>query len=153
MPADKHPVKSVKPDYEKRIVNTLRQLMQKLDAHSRKLFNDYDVTIPQVMCMDELLERGSVTVTALANAIHLSPSTTVGIIDRLEKKNLVKRVRDRVDRRSVFVEITEKGRAFIITEPHLIHNKIHVNLRSISHEEQVQIANALELLLFIMNKQ
>lgn len=152
MPPEKTIAKSVKPDYEKRIVRALRQLMQKLDAHSRKLFNDYDVTIPQVMCVDELHEKGTMTVTTLANAIHLSPSTTVGIIDRLEKKNLVKRVRDKMDRRSVFVEITDKGREFVQTEPHLVHNKMHSNIKNIPDHEQVQIANSLDLLLVMMNK-
>ncbi len=153
MHSENHSAKGSKPDYEKRIVRALRQLMQKLDAHSRQLFNNQDVTIPQVMCLDELHENGALTVTALANAIHLSPSTTVGIIDRLEKKKLVLRTRDKVDRRSVFVEITEKGREFITTTPHMQQNGIHDNIRSLSEHEQVQIANALDTLIQIMCKQ
>jgi DNA-binding MarR family transcriptional regulator len=138
------------PDYEKRIVRALRQLTQELDAHSRHLLTGYDITMPQVLCLDELNEKGVMTVTVLAGAIRLSPSTTVGIIDRLEKKGWVKRTRDVIDRRSVFIDITDKGREFILKTPHLLHNKLHDNLKQLIEPEKIRIANALDLLLELM---
>jgi DNA-binding MarR family transcriptional regulator len=144
--------KSIKPDYEKRIIRALRQLTQELDAHSRHLLTGYDITMPQILCLDELSEKGAMTVSVLANAIHLSPSTTVGIIDRLEKKGFVKRTRDVVDRRLVFIEITDQGREFILKTPHLLHNKLHGNLRTLIEREKIQIANSLDLLLLLMSK-
>jgi DNA-binding MarR family transcriptional regulator len=138
-------------NYEKRIVRALRRLTQKLDAHSRHLLIGYDVTMPQILCLDELNEKGVMTVTVLANAIELKPSTTVGIIDRLEKKGFVGRKRDTVDRRAVFVEITDKGREFIIKTPHLLHNRLHGKLRKLAKDEKIQIANSLELLLLFMD--
>src|SRR5579885_1379352 len=110
------------PDYQRRIVRALRQLTQALDAHSRQLLARHDVTMPQILCLDDLNERGAMTVTVLAGSIHLSPSTTVGILDRLEKKGFVTRTRDTVDRRAVSVEITDKGREFLVATPHLLHN-------------------------------
>ena len=145
--------KNNKPDYEKRIVRALRQLTQKLDAHSRQLFTEYDITMPQVICLDELSEKGAMTVNVLASAIHLSPSTAVGIIDRLEKKGFVKRTRSEIDRRSVSVEITDKGREFIITTPHLLHNRLHNNLNTLIEGDKIQIADSLDLLLLLMSKE
>jgi DNA-binding MarR family transcriptional regulator len=140
------------PDYGKRIVHSLRQLTQFLDTHSRQLLKLQDVTVPQVMCLDELREKGSTTVAVLAGRLHLSASTTVGIIDRLEKKRLVTRTRSSTDRRSVVVEITEKGRIFMEKTPDLLHNKLHHTLAKLSEAEQVQLANSLESLVISINE-
>ena len=86
-------------DYEKRVVRALRQLTQRLDAHSRQLLTGYGVTMPQVLCLDELNDKGVLTLTALAEAVRLSPSTTVGIIDRLEKKGVIS-----VGRQTIIIE-------------------------------------------------
>lgn len=151
MPKDRAALSSLS-DYEKRIVRALRRLTQKLDAHSRQLLIGYDVTMPQILCLDELNEKGIMTVTVLAHAIQLKPSTTVGIIDRLEKKGLVRRKRDTVDRRAVFVGITDAGREFIVKTPHLLHNRLHGNLKKLAKDEKIQIADALELLLMFMDQ-
>ncbi len=111
-----------------------RQLTQYLDTHSRQLLKNQDVTVPQVMCLDELCEHGVTTVAVLASRLHLSPSTMVGIIDRLEKKKFVTRTRDHVDRRSVFIDITQTGRAFIATAPHLLHNRLHDTLQQLARK-------------------
>lgn len=153
MPSDENNINDSNTEsYEKRIVSSLRRLTQKLDAHSRQLLANYDITMPQIICLDMLNEKGAMTVTVLAGMIHLSPSTTVGIIDRLEKKEFVRRTRDNLDRRSVFVDITKKGRKFIITSPHLVHNKLQDSLMRLVEREQIQIANSLDLLLLLMSK-
>lgn len=136
--------------YEKRIIHALRLLTQYLDTHSRQLLKNQQITVPQVMCLDKLCENGAMTVAVLAAAIHLSPSTVVGILDRLEKKKFITRTRDSVDRRSVFVDITDEGRHFITSAPHLLHNRLHDNLQKLSESEQIVIANALDRLLPLM---
>ncbi|HEU5048554.1 MAG TPA: MarR family transcriptional regulator [Rickettsiales bacterium] len=151
MPVNKTTV-TQKPDYEKRIVRALRQLTQKLDAHSRQLLANHDVTMPQIICLDTLTDKGAMTVSSLASTIHLTPSTTVGIIDRLEKKGFVKRMRDSTDRRAVFVEVTNEGREFMISSPHLLHNRLRDNLNRLLERDQAQIANSLDVLVQLMDK-
>ena len=136
----------------KRIARVMRQMMQYLDTHSRQLLKNQDITVPQVMCLDELREKGSMAVAVLANAIHLSPSTTVGIIDRLEKKKLVKRTRGSVDRRSVFVEITEAGRNFVVATPHLLHNRLKDATKALSEYELTLIADSLARFVDILKE-
>jgi DNA-binding MarR family transcriptional regulator len=130
----------------------MRQMMRYLDTHSRQLLKNQDITVPQVMCLDELREKGALTVAVLADAIHLSPSTTVGIIDRLEKKKLVTRTRSNIDRRSVFVEITEQGRNFVIAAPHLLHNRLHSAMHHLPKEEQILIANSLDRMIQLLKE-
>lgn len=137
--------------YEKRIINALRLLTRYLDTHSRQLLKNQQITVPQVMCLDALRDNGAMTVAVLASAIHLSPSTMVGILDRLEKKHFITRTRDNVDRRSVFINITDEGRDFIQSSPHLLHNRLHDHLQSLTEDEQIIIANSLDRLLPLMS--
>jgi DNA-binding MarR family transcriptional regulator len=146
MPARKKAIPVKSKNYEKRIVQALRKLTQ-----SRQLLKLQDVTIPQVMCLDLLCEHGAMTLAVLASHLHISSSTMVGIVDRLEKKQFVTRTRDNVDRRSVFIDVTEEGRNFIISAPHLLHNKLHDSLQKLSEIERIQIANSLDRLILLMN--
>lgn len=142
----------IEPDHTKLIIHALRRIMQSLDAHSRRLLKQYDITVPQVMCLYELFEKGKMTVAVLAGNIHLGASTTVGVIDRLEEKKLVKRTRDTIDRRSVFVDITAKGRKFVIDTPHLLHNRLHDSLHQLSKNRRMVIANSLGTLVEMLEE-
>lgn len=52
-------------------------------------------------------------ISSIAQRLLIAPPTATRIVDALEKKGLVKRVRSREDRRSVRVEVTEKGKKVI----------------------------------------
>ena len=59
-------------------------------------------------CLDWLAD-GPKTAGTLATATGLRPAATTALIDRLEAKGLVERVRDEHDRRRVLVRMTEEG--------------------------------------------
>ena len=132
--------------YSKRIIFALRKIMQQMDFHSRNLDKQYSITIPQIVCLYELFEKGALTLSLLSKGVYLSSSTLVGVIDRLEEKGLVTRTRDTEDRRVIFIEIAEKGKQFVLTSPHLLHNRLDEQLKSLSESEQIIIANSLDLL-------
>ena len=139
-------------NHSKRTIHALRKLTQFLDTHSRQLLKLHEITIPQIMCLDKLRENGGVSVAMLAEQMHLSASTTVGIIDRLERKKLVSRTRCNNDRRSVIVNITDAGRDFLEKTPELLHNKLHQTLDSLSETEQMHLADCLEAVVRTLNK-
>lgn len=53
------------------------------------------------------LFSGPLTVGQLAEATALSSAATTTLVDRLERKGFVRRVRDDADRRRILVEVTE----------------------------------------------
>jgi len=139
-------------DYGRVIIKLFRKIMQSLDTHSRRLLKEYDLTIPQVMCLYEVFEKGAITVAVLAENIHLTPSTLIGILDRLEEKKFVKRVRDSADRRSVFINITAKGHKFVTDTPYLLHNRLHGDLNELPKERQITIAESLNSVLQLLER-
>src|SRR5919109_442954 len=59
-------------------------------------------------CLDWLFD-GPKSAGQLAAATGLSSAATTTLLDRLERRGLVQRVRDTADRRKVLVEMTELG--------------------------------------------
>lgn len=77
----------------------------------RIIFREAGLTEQQWRILRVLWERNDLLSRELAELTLIPPPSLVGIIDRLENRNLVSRRRDGIDRRSVFVRITEDGQA------------------------------------------
>ena len=61
-------------------------------------------------CLDILDRRGSISAGRLATEAGLTTGAVTAVLDRLEAKELVRRVPDPKDRRRILVEVTEKQR-------------------------------------------
>lgn len=68
-------------------------------------------TLTQTFVIAALGESGAMSMTDLASKLKVSPPTMTGVVDRLEKRGIVKREHSIVDRRSVMVALDEKGEA------------------------------------------
>ncbi|MFZ3576375.1 MarR family winged helix-turn-helix transcriptional regulator [Virgibacillus sp. DJP39] len=96
-------------DAEKR----LRYIAGVIKQNGRKILNNYPITSPQFVALQWLLEEGDLTIGELSNKISLAFSTTTDLVDRMEKNELVERVRDLNDRRVVRIHVLEKGNTII----------------------------------------
>ena len=76
----------------------------------RKIFNDFDLTEQQGRVLRVLWERDSIAFHELSALTLIPPPSLVGVVDRLQKANLVKRRRSDSDRRKVSVYATEAGK-------------------------------------------
>jgi DNA-binding MarR family transcriptional regulator len=137
--------------YELRILQSLRQIIRAIEIHSHKLVQDYQITGPQLNCLLALQEHESLTPTALAHIVYLSPSTIVGIVDRLEEKGLVDRSRSSKDRRQVLITITAAGRELTKSAPSPLQETLVERLRALPETEQVTIIRALEKVADLMD--
>lgn len=136
----------------KKIILALRKIMQHMDNHSRRLNKCYGLTVPQIISLYEIYEKGSMTLSLLSKNVHLSMSTLVGVIDRLEEKGFVQRMRDIKDRRIIFINITNKGTEFVCSSPYLLHNRLNDNLQDLSEMEQINLANSVDILINVLRE-
>lgn len=88
----------------------------RLNAISRKvsrLWNarcsPYGVTAPQTFVIFDVRDHEGTSVKDIGIRIELDSSAITGLIDRLEKMNLVERKEDPNDRRGTRIFLTEKG--------------------------------------------
>ena len=70
----------------------------------------YSVTPPQWGVLVALWEQDGLSLSELAKRSFFDGPTMTGIVDRLEKANLVERRRDSTDRRVISVYLTDEGR-------------------------------------------
>jgi DNA-binding MarR family transcriptional regulator len=136
--------------HELRILQSLRRITRALELHSRDLVASYNITGPQLVCLLAIREKGPLTPTMIAYEVHLSSSTVVGILDRLEEKGLVHRQRDRVDRRQVNVAATEKGLALANQAPSPLQETLARALNRLPELERIAIALSLERVADLM---
>jgi DNA-binding MarR family transcriptional regulator len=68
------------------------------------------ITPTDVECLGIVESSETVTPGDLARATGLTSGAVTGIVDRLEKAGLARRVRDTADRRKIYVRMTPSGR-------------------------------------------
>lgn len=83
-----------------------------IERKLRTLFMEqFDVTLPQFDVMAELEHAGErLTMSQLSQELMVSNGNVTGVVDRLEKKGFVTRLRPSFDGRVLFIELTKEGR-------------------------------------------
>ena len=137
-------------EFERRILAALRRIVHAIDLHSRQLLTQCEVTAPQLVCLQTLASEGRMASRVLAEKIFVNASTLVGILDRLESKGLVCRIRDHEDRRSVYVQLTDAGVAFVAKAPSPLQSALVGRLRQLDSTDQRRLAESLEEIVGLM---
>lgn len=136
--------------YDLRVVQALRQIIHAVDLHSRHLVGKHKITGPQLLTILTIEKHAPVTASTLAARIHLSPSTMIGILDRLEAKALIRRARDLQDRRLVYISLTEAGVALASHAPSPLQDTLAQALSELPEGERTLIAESLERVVGLM---
>lgn len=87
-----------------------RARMQILDDLDKEL-EPLDITAAQFVILVRLSEENVGSASGLCRGVSYDPGAMTRMIDRLEKKGLVRRVRRADDRRKVDLELTAEGKA------------------------------------------
>jgi DNA-binding MarR family transcriptional regulator len=104
-------------------------LINRLAAAMRAAFENrldqYGLTAQQFGFLARLYEEDSQPLSAIGRRMYCDKPTITGIANRLERKGLIKKVRDEEDRRVFKAILTEKGRGL---EDVLLQMALNVNL-------------------------
>ena len=136
--------------YDLRILHAIRQIIQRIDVDSRKLAARHQITGPQLIALIAVVEKGPISAAGIAKQIYVSPSTLVGILDRLEAKGLIQRRRGERDRRVVHVSTTDAGRALVAEAPYPLQHSLCRALERLSVRQQKQTATSLDRLVLLL---
>ena len=139
--------------YDLRILRAIRRITRSIALHSRQLAAYSNITAPQLVCLSKVIENGPLTATAISRQMHVSPSTVVDILDRLEDKGLIQRERGRKDRRIVYITATEAGRTLAAETPSPLQKKLAQALKQLPESEQAEITAALEKVVCLIDSE
>ena len=132
------------------VVVALRRIIRAIDLRSRFLVTRYGVTGPQLTVLRELSSHNGVSVGELTSAIHLSQATVTGILDRLAKRELIRRQRSDQDKRRVQVWLNEAGEQMLADAPPLLQEEFTDQFSRLEDWEQSQILSALQRVVSMM---
>lgn len=134
----------------KEMLVSLRKITQAISLHSRDLSKRYGLTGPQLVILNEISSHETISVTQLARSISLSQATVTDILNRLEKKGLVERLRDDIDRRRVMIQITPGCRDILLQAPPALQETFVSRYTRLPEWEQLMILSALKRIVDLM---
>lgn len=124
----------------------LRYISGIIKQKGREILNSYTITPPQFIALQWLFEHGDMTIGDLSNKMFLAFSTTTDLVDRMEKNDLVVRIREEQDRRVVRIKLLKEGERIIEEVIKKRQDYLENVLTNFSEDEAAQFALLLEKL-------
>lgn len=100
-------------DFANFICFRLGAISRKMTRYYNNKLGPYGITIVQSWVLLYLSNNDGSSLKDIAAALQLDSPVVTGLIDRLVKEDLVNRQEDPIDRRSVKISLTPKGRGLI----------------------------------------
>jgi len=133
------------------VLISIRQIIRAIDLHSKRLSKESGLTGPQLILMRSIRELGEVTIRELSNHTNMSQATATTILDRLERQELVTRVRSVQDKRKVHAHLTEKGSAVLAQAPMPLQQNFINKFQHLEEWEQSLLLSSVQRISSMMN--
>ena len=144
-----YPQKSMKPIDQ--VLTSLRRVIRAIDLHSKQLVKTASVTGPQLRLLQLIRSQGDATASELSEAMSLSQATVTSILDRLEDRGLIERVRSSTDKRKVHPRLTESGNRLLDKAPAALQDNFVRKFDQLQSWEQHMIIASLQRLAEMMD--
>jgi DNA-binding MarR family transcriptional regulator len=132
------------------IVVGLRRIVRALELYSQEVRRGYGLTAPQLWALKTLARTGPITAGELARALLVHQSSASLLIQRLERRGVVRRVRQKDDRRFVRIELTERGAALATQAPAAAQGRLLHGLEAMTPGRVRLIRRAIDDLVGLM---
>ncbi len=129
-----------------RILMNYLRVSQHMSRQFRTHFGKLDLTFPQALTLSVLGQEGRLPMGELSRQTGSANSTVSGIVDRLERLGLARRLRSELDHRVILVETTEKYQQLRKQAATGVNEYFEGLLSTLADGEREEIAAALELL-------
>lgn len=107
------PVSAERDNLINELMETQRQMLRGLQAHSAPVWQHLELTVAQIKSLFILGSDGPMTVGQVAVALEIGRPAASVLIDRLVHGGLVDRREDPADRRRAIIHLTARGEALV----------------------------------------
>ena len=127
------------------ILRAIRRILQSITIHSKQLYRQAGLTVPQMLCLRAIgrAARDEVTAAEVARQVQLSPATVTGILDRLERYGLIIRERRSRDRRKICLNLTPVGKERMESLDPSLQDRFLVRLMALEESDRKDILRTL----------
>jgi DNA-binding MarR family transcriptional regulator len=110
-----------------------------LRSRSKLMKREVGVTGPQRLVLRIVGRTPGISAGALAEALHVHPSTLTGVLERLSKRRLLIRKQDPEDARRAVLHLTDRGKTFDKVRTGTVEAAV-LRVLSTTHEQEVATA-------------
>ena len=128
------------------ILHAYLQVSRHISEKFRIYYGKLNLTYPQSIVLAILEADGPMPISALAEAAGSANSTISGVVDRLEKMELVQRTRSVSDRRVIYVSTTEQFREHFAKFKATACDRFSAALNTLSPQDAQAVERGLMLL-------
>jgi len=132
------------------VLVTLRRIFQTMGHQSRRLEQTIGLTGPQLRILQAMAPGPSITMGELAARVNLTQGTVTSILDRLARKELIRRERDQTDRRKVHASLTPAGQRLLQLPGARFQAQFVDAFERLPDTEKTRIVDALQRLSALM---
>lgn len=136
--------------YEELLV-AIRRVIRAIDLHSKQLNKSAGLTGPQLLIMQEIARVKGVTASQIAKNINLSAATVTNILDRLENRSMIERVRSTEDKRRVSLFLSDSGRESLINAPQPLQQHFIQKFCHLEQWEQSLLLSSMQRIATMMD--
>lgn len=104
------------------------------------------IALPGLLVMQKMIREGPQRLGDLAEELDFTSGAVTGLCDKLEQKGFARRVRQTLDRRTVWLDITEQGREMMARNRNIGAACITLLFDGFSPEELKQMAGLFQKL-------
>lgn len=119
---------------------------KKLQREAEKNLVGADLTTAELRILKTLNREGSLPMNRFSHETMLSQPTITGMVDKLEVRELVERVRNPDDRREVLIALTSKGKVELAKGEELHKKFVDRALSVLSDDELDRLASLMKRL-------
>lgn len=113
---------------------------------ARSLAAAGEVTLPQYRALVVLASRGPQRAVDLAAVLGVNPSSATRLVDRLARSGLVRRSRERSDRRALRVALSPTGRTLVAEVTRRRREEVERLLAALPPGRHEQVVDALRVI-------
>jgi len=131
-------------------LKALRRILRTSEQANRQLAVATGLTPSQLLVLQEIGERGEVTPTELSGVLQFGQATITNIVDRLDAAGLVTRKRSKLDKRRVYLALTDEGERMAATAPNSLQARFSERYAALPEWEQAMILAGVSRLAEIL---
>lgn len=135
------------PSLSEEIASGIVRVRRRLVSEADRRLAERGETVLAFQVLSALQRRGPAAQNELAQHIGQHPTGMSRLLDELEQGGLVRRSRDRTDRRKIVVEATARGRSFLLHGRPLVDAAVEEVLAPLARAERRTLRDLLWRLL------
>ncbi len=136
---------------ERAVIAALRRIIRATDTDSKTLAREAGLTVSQLLVLELLSPRQTLSPGQLARALGLAHASVTNVLDRLEARGLIARRRDDKDRRIVMVSLTAAGEACLAHAPSPLQERFLTRFKPLATWEKTAMLAMLQRIVDLMD--